>query len=175
MRGYKILKNTYPYPKWYLNRIRKQKSVSSTLQSHCPILDSGSNLRHFGDLWAWKKCHQPHESSLLTPRTHHSSRFAFSVAAVSSLPKKRRKKKEEEKEGRGGEEEGRGGRKRIPLSEARAACEPSVQREAASANDHCHDGKRLSLHARIEAENNRHPYIQRKKQKCACSCFSKNR
>ena len=85
--------------------------------------------------------------------------------------KRRKKKKKEEEE----EKEGRGGGKRIPVSEARAACEPSVQREAASANDHCHVGKRLSLHARIEAENNRHPYIQRKKQKCACSCFSKNR
>ena len=62
--------------------------------------------------------------------------------------KRRKKKKKEEEE----EKEGRGGGKRIPVSEARAACEPSVQREAASANDH----------ARIEAENNRHPYIQRK-------------
>ena len=161
MRGYKILKNTYPYPKWYLNRIRKQKSVSSTLQSHCPILDSGTHLRHFGDLWAWKKRHQPHESSLLTPRTHHSSRFAFSVAAVSSLPKKRRKKKEEEKEGRGGKRNWLPGQGLCPVSEA-----PKVRTEraalGASENDVVISVSDDALLARIEAENNRHPYIQRK-------------
>ena len=161
MRGYKILKCPYPYPKWYLNRIRKQKSVSSTLQSHCPILDSGTHLRHFGDLWAWKRRHQPHESSLLAPRSHHSSRFAFSVAAVSSLPKKRRKKKEEGKEGRGGKRNWLPGSRRQGKREA-----PKVRTEraalGASENDRCHFGKRRTLPARIEAENNRHPYIQRK-------------
>lgn len=71
--------------------------------------------------------------------------------------KRRKKKKKEEEE----EKEGRGGGKRIPVSEA-----PKVRTEraalGASENDVVISVSDDALPARIEAENNRHPYIQRK-------------